>query len=138
MRTFLYYVVALLIGLSAPGCVGSSMIRAKGCVVKGGEPFRPGEGEALRIILVPLEVPTSGGYDAYAAEFHKEDGTFEVKGKDGQGLPPGKYRVSLQLMKKKKDLFRGRLSGPRSPFTCEVGSGAPEVVVDLGPDKGAG
>jgi hypothetical protein len=121
----------LLIGLTAAGCGGSSLTRAKGRVVKGGEPFRPGEGESLRIILVPLEAPSGGGYDSYAAEFHKEDGTFEVKGKDGKGLPPGKYRVTLQLLKKKEDLFQGSLSGPNSPFTCEVGGSSSEVVVDL-------
>lgn len=52
-------------------------------------------------------------------------------GKDGQGLPLGKYRVTLQLMKNKEYLFKGKLMGARSPFTCEVTSGSTEVLVDL-------
>jgi hypothetical protein len=119
----------LLIGLCTVGCGGPSMIKAKGRVVKGGAPFKLGEGEGLRIFFVPLE-PGESGYDSYAAEFHK-DGTFQVKGKDGRGLPPGKYRVMLQLMKDKEDLFDGRFMGRRSPFLCEVRKASDVVVVDL-------
>jgi hypothetical protein len=120
----------LLIGLFAIGC-GSGFIKAKGRVLKGGEPFHPGEGEALRIILAPVDPPTGSTYDSYAAEFHPDDGSFQVKGKDGNGLPPGKYRVSLELLKKKEDLFKGSYTGARSPFTCEVTNSSSELVVDL-------
>jgi hypothetical protein len=120
----------LLIGLLAIGC-GTGYIKAKGRVTKGGAPFRPGEGEALRIVLAPLDAPAGSTYDSYAAEFHPDDSTFLVKGKDGNGLPPGKYRVGVELIKKKEDQFKGRFTGPRSPFTCEVTSAASEVVVDL-------
>jgi hypothetical protein len=119
----------VLIGLCTLGCSGPSTIKANGRVLKGGTPFKLGEGEGLRIFFVPLE-PTGPGYDSYAAEFHK-DGTFQVKGKDGRGLPPGKYRVTLQLMKNKEDQFAGRFMGEKSPFLCEVRNASDEVVVDL-------
>ena len=130
MRSELRVLPCLLIGLLAVGC-GSGYIKAKGRVVKGGEPFRPGEGEALRIILAPLDAPEGSHYDSYAAEFHPDDSTFLVKGKDGSGLPPGKYRVGLELLKKKEDQFKGRFMGRKSPFTCEVTTAGNEVVVDL-------
>jgi hypothetical protein len=119
----------VLIGLCTLGCGSASTIKTKGRVVKGGRPFQLGEREGLRISFQPLE-PRGSGYDSYAAEFHK-DGTFEVKGKDGRGLPPGKYRVTLQHMKDKEDLFGGRFTGENSPFTCEVKKASDEVVVDL-------
>jgi hypothetical protein len=124
-----YLPLILLIGLCSLGCGRSSMIQAKGRVLKGGTPFKLGEGEGLRIFFLPLE-PTGSGYDSYAAEFHN-DGTFTVKGKDGRGLPPGKYRVTLQLMKNKEDQFGGRFMGEKSPFVCEVNKASDEVVVDL-------
>jgi hypothetical protein len=119
----------VLVGLCVLGCGSHGPFNAKGRVLKGGKPFELGENEGLRIFFVPLD-PPAGGYDSFAAEFHK-DGTFVVKGKDGRGLPPGKYRVTLQHMKNKEDLFRGRFMGEHSPFTCEVGRGSGEVVVDL-------
>jgi hypothetical protein len=130
MRSARCVVPCLLIGLLAIGC-GKGYINAKGRVTKGGEPFRPGEGEALRIILAPLDAPAGATYDSYAAEFNPDDSTFLVKGKDGKGLPPGKYRVGVELIKKKEDQFKGRFTGPKSPFTCEVASTASELIVDL-------
>jgi hypothetical protein len=121
--------VAACLCLSSLGC-GSSTIQARGRILKKGEPFEPGPGEALRIILAPLDPPAGETYDSFAAEY-QGDGTFVVKGKDGKGLPPGKYRVTLQLLKKKKDLFKGKLSGPKSPFTCEITDGSDEIIVDL-------
>jgi hypothetical protein len=130
MRSARCVLACLLIGLVAIGC-GKGYIKAKGRVTKSGEPFRPGEGEALRIILAPLDAPAGATYDSYAAEYHPDDSSFIVMGKDGNGLPPGKYRVGVELIKKKEDLFKGRFTGPKSPFTCELTSAASEVVVDL-------
>src|SRR6516164_10313358 len=105
----------LLLGLLSAGC-GSNMIKAKGRVVKGGQPFVPGEGEGLRIFFVPAVSPVDR-YDSYIAVFNKDDSSFVVVGKDGQGLPPGNYRVSLELMKQKSDQFNSKYTGMRSPFT---------------------
>jgi hypothetical protein len=136
---FIYRVLpCLLIGLLALGCGNNGIVKAKGRILKGGVPFHPGEGEALRIILAPLEAPAGSTYDSYAAEFHPDDGTFQVKGKDGNGLPPGRYRISVELLKKKEDLFKGSLTGPSSPLTCEVTSASSELVVDLDQAKGVG
>jgi hypothetical protein len=131
----------LLAGLLLPGC-GGSLVKPTGRVVRGDAPLHTGAGEALHIAFVPLEATGTTGFDSYAAEFNGEDGTFQVKGKDGRGLPPGRYRVTLELIKGRKDAFRGRFSARNSPFTCEVTSGSAEVVLDLnqggppGPQKG--
>jgi hypothetical protein len=125
----------LLFGLRTLTC-GEGFVQAKGRVLNDGAPFHPGEGEALRIIFAPLETPTGTTYDSYAAEYHPDDETFQVRGKDGNGLPPGKYRVSVELLKKKEDLFKGSFTGPQSPLTCEVTSAANELVVDLDQSKG--
>jgi ABC-type glycerol-3-phosphate transport system substrate-binding protein len=129
MRCFRILLPCLLICVASAGC--GSQIKAKGRIVKGGEPFKPGEGEGVRIFFVPLDPPEGNTYDSYAGEFNNENGTFQIKGKDGNGLPPGKYRITMQLMKNKEDLFNGALMGPRSPFKCEIKSAADEVVVDL-------
>jgi hypothetical protein len=121
-----------LIALSAVGCGNSGLIKAKGHVVKGGQPFVAGDGEGLRIFFDPVNIPQgTTRYDSFAAEYHADDGTFEVQGKNGQGLPPGNYRISLQLMKHKEDLLKGSVMGKKSPFTCEVTGKEGDVVIDL-------
>jgi hypothetical protein len=121
--------LALLLVLLAAGCDGSH-IKAKGRIVKGGQPFLTQPGEGLRIMFSPVEA-TGTRYDSYAAAYHAGDGTFQVTGKDGAGLPPGKYRVSLELMKNRDDLWKGKLRGRKSPYTIEVARGSGDVVLDL-------
>jgi hypothetical protein len=130
MRAFLCGSLALLV-LFAAGCGGSGPLQAKGRVVKAGQPFVLGKGEGLRMIFEPLEGGSKGHYDSYAAEFQPTSGRFQVKGKDGKGLPPGKYRVSLEHMKDRSDLFGGRFLGTKSPFTVEVTRSGGDLVVDL-------
>jgi len=117
-------------GLFALGCGESSRIRAKGRIIKGGQPYLASEGEGFRVFFVPLEIPKGNHYDSYAAEYNSENGSFRVEGKDGKGLPPGKYRVDLQLMKSKEDLLNGKLLGKKSPFIVEV-TGKDELVINL-------
>ena len=131
MRSWKWMAVCPLISLLALGCRDSSYIQAKGSVRKGGQPFRTNEGEGLRIIFEPLNSASGTKYDSFAAAYDPSDGGFQVLGKDGQGLPPGKYRISLQLMSKKEDLWGGQLLGKKSPFTCEVTASGDRVVIDL-------
>jgi hypothetical protein len=130
MNRLTHMTLGLATCLFIAGC-GDNMVRPKGRVVKGGAPFQPGEGENLRIILAPTEPPQGSSYDSYAAVYDRTDGTFRVVGKDGKGLPPGKYQVGLELIKHKEDLYKGAFAGKNSPFTCEVTSGSSEIVVDL-------
>ncbi len=54
-----------------------------------------------------------------------------MQGKDGKGLPRGKYRVDLQLMKSKEDLLGGKLLGKKSPYVLEVTGSSDDLVIDL-------
>ena len=131
MKYTLRLAACLSMSLGLLGCGSSSTIKAKGKIVKGGQPFVIREGQGLRLIFAPQTVPEGKRYDSYAAEYHPDDGTFRVVGKDGQGLPPGKYTVSLELLQKKEDLLHGRLTGKDSPLSLEVVKGGDELVIDL-------
>jgi hypothetical protein len=126
--SYLVFLVAL--GLFLGGCSGSSRIKARGRIVQGGVPYHTEEGQGLRIFFVPLKA-SELTYESYAAIPDKGGSTFQVVGKDGKGLPPGKYRVNLQLMKNKEDLFNNRLMGVDCPLVCEVPGPSGDVVVDL-------
>lgn len=128
MRFLRMLAVGLLVGLVASGCSGGR-IKAKGRVIKGGESYHPAEGESLLIYFAPVDSPDSSHADSYAAQFDPTDGTFKVVGKDGKGLPRGKYCVGIQLMKKKEDLLGGQLTTSKSPLVFDVTGN--DVVIDL-------
>ena len=74
--------------------------------------------------------------DVFVAKVDQATGTFTAAGKDLTGMPAGKYRVAVELMKKKKDQFNGVFDMQNSPFTVSVDSGTKEIVVDLDKPKG--
>jgi hypothetical protein len=70
--------------------------------------------------------------DVYAARTNETDGTFQVTGKDGKGLPPGKYKITVEHSRKKRDLLGGAFSEDKTPFVRDIDSRTGEIVVDLG------
>ena len=131
MRSWARLLVLFVIGLIPIGCGDSSHIKAKGHIVKGGQPYLVPEGTGFRVFFVPLDAPEGKHFDSFAAEYNPENGSFLVQGKDGRGLPRGKYRVDLQLMKSKEDLLGGKLLGKKSPYVLEVTGSSEDLVIDL-------
>ncbi len=120
----------LVVGLAAAGC-GPQMLQTKGRVLQGGAPLRPGPEEIVRVTFVPLPADGQPARDYYVAAYDPDAGTFRVVGKDGRGMPPGKYRVAVELERRRKDQFKGAFDANRSPFVFDVDSGTPEIVIDL-------
>jgi hypothetical protein len=116
------------------GC-GDGRLRTKGQLLKGGQPFIPPEGEYIEITFVPILPDGKPAPDYYYAEVDQAAGTFRPAGKDLKGMPPGKYRVAVELMKKKKDKFGGKFNTMRSPFVFDVDSQTKEIVIDLDKPK---
>ena len=112
------------------GC-GDGRLRTKGQLLKGGQPFIPPEGEYIEITFVPILPDSKPAPDYYYAEVDQTTGTFRPAGKDLKGMPPGKYRVAVELMKKKKDQFGGKFDTIRSPFVFDVDSQTKEIVIEL-------
>jgi hypothetical protein len=113
--------------LILPGC-GRSGLYPEGQLLKNGQPFVPAEGEFVQIAF--LAVPEGGGEaGSYIAGYDPESGIFSVT--DGNGIPPGKYEISVQVMKKHKDALKGRVSPSKSPFLFDIRTGREEIVVDL-------
>jgi hypothetical protein len=129
MRALVLVSIGLLIGLFALGC-GGKRFNTKGRIILGGEPFLTKDNESMRLYFSPIDESGTAN-ESYAAEYNGEEGTFTVVGKDRKGLPPGKYRISIQLMAGGEDLFQNRLAGLKSPFTCEIADASTEVTVDL-------
>src|SRR6266566_2333159 len=86
------------------GCgKGDGKLRTKGRLLKGGEEYVPEEDEFIQITFVPIPADGQPAKDYYWADVDQDTGTFAPAGKDRKGLPPGRYRVAVELMKQKKD-----------------------------------
>jgi hypothetical protein len=131
MRSVRYGLLVLATAGLLAGC-GSGRVTPRGRLLNKGAPYLPGEGVSVHIAFFPVageEEPTG---EAYVATFNHEDGTFQVVGRDGRGLPPGKYRVCIQAMNmKKKDLLKGRFAVRNTPIVREVAANNEELTVDL-------
>src|SRR5262249_45096027 len=118
------------IALLLAGC-GKPMLKTKGRVVKGGAPFLPGQGEFVRVTFVPVVEGSRPARDFFVAEVDPSTSNFHVSGKDGRGMPPGKYRVAIELDHKRSDLLKGKFDAEKSPFVFDIDSRTKEIVVDL-------
>jgi hypothetical protein len=123
-------IAALVLASCAAGC-SSQQLTTRGRVHKGGAPFLPGKGEFVRVTFVPIHADGKRVEDYYVAQVNPTDGTFQVAGKDLRGMPPGKYRVAVELDKHRSDLLKGRFDAERSPFVFDVDASTPEIVIDL-------
>ena len=90
--------------------------RPRGRVLKGGQPFVVPEGEYVRLIFVPV-VESGNPHETYVAEYNRQNGSFKVAGKDLQGMPPGKYKIAVEHLRKRADLLKVLWTeiGPRLP-----------------------
>jgi hypothetical protein len=120
------------IGVCIGGCGDNEgLIRTKGRVVKNGTNFIPEEGEHLQIEFVPIPEDGKPPSMQYWAGIDQETGTFWPDGPMKKGMPPGKYRVSVELIRNKKDLFKGQFDPEISPFVFDIDEETDEIVLDL-------
>lgn len=141
------------------GCGSEKVVPVRGKIVDKGQPYRaqlnvnpdlipPGEEELAGLVTVTFypvqdenqpianeegEVEVGG----YSAVVH-EDGSFTVPGPKGKGLPPGKYRITLQHLdpRTQQDVLKHRFSPASSRITREVTNPEAELVFDVGKPTG--
>jgi hypothetical protein len=147
-------VLALVVvsGLAVVGCGSNNRVRVEGVLLKGGSPLTPPDGASNQMVFVAMDVKGDsekaiGANEPFAAILN-EDGTFDVPGPDGTGIPRGKYRVSVTQKYRTKhtidtpkrsgeasidrdtDLLRDRYSPTTSPLVVEVTT-SEKLTLDL-------
>ncbi len=82
----------------ASGCGSSERLSVSGTLLKGGEKYVPVEGRTIDVYFYPL-VEGAGSAssvgDPEMADYNEADGSFTVPGRDGNGILPGKYRITI-------------------------------------------
>jgi hypothetical protein len=120
-------IAALL--LTAIGC-GPTHYQPSGKITQGGEPLKLSEKAVVQIALYPEGDKSFG--DAHPVIWDKEGSTFKVSGKTGDGVPAGKYKLSVVIIDpypEGKDIFGGNHAKEKG-FDVEV-SGSKEIAVDI-------
>jgi hypothetical protein len=79
------------------GCGSGDNIWVTGVLQKGGEMYKPPDGHKLALYFCPTpgegSAPPTG--DVEMADYDPRDGSFTVPGREGSGIPPGKYRIAI-------------------------------------------
>ncbi len=131
MRSVLYLCLGAGVAVLTAGCGGPNLFQTRGRVLKDGSPLSLGPDEVVRVTLVPVPEGGARVTDVYSANFNPKDSSFRVAGKDGRGMPPGKYRVAVEHLRQRRDLLKGAFDLDRSPFIRDIRSAGDEITVDL-------
>jgi hypothetical protein len=132
MRRLISFSLVMGLAASATGCGrGDGLLRTRGRVVKGGENFVPEEDEAIGLTFVPITPDGKPPKQFYIVMVDQDTGTFRPYGTQGGGVPPGKYRVAVRLMKDKKDVYNDKFNEKDSPYIFDVEPDSDEIVIDL-------
>jgi hypothetical protein len=124
--------ILVIFSVAVGGCGSNDgKLNARGRLMKGGAPLATGDADDLRVIFYALTPDGTTGKNSYLAAVDGKDGTFKVIGGDGKGLPPGKYRVCVENLGKKKGLVSSVHNSDVSPFVFEIDWHTKEIVIDL-------
>jgi hypothetical protein len=100
--------IASLFLSSGCGDAGNT-IWVTGNLLKGGAKYEPPADQLVSVTFVALEVKDKdgkqvGSNEPYLADYDPADGSFSVRGVDGKGIPPGKYRIAV-TQKMRREAF---------------------------------
>lgn len=121
--------VSFLAGIS--GCGNSGKTSVTGEVKVNGQPFKPQPPkEQMSLSYVPEDAPSK----SYPAAIDS-DGKFKVDDGTGQGIPPGKYKLVVQLGNAGPggftDRFGNAYSAQKTTLRHEVSASNSTIKLDL-------
>ena len=135
--------LVLFAGLLFVGCGGGSaekVVTVQGTITSGGQPLTvAGEEAGLGYVQVQFFRIDDAGVqstDPASARVSTSDGSFELAGHGGQGIPPGKYRVAVrQWDPYPEDKLQGKFDETNSPILRTI-EGDAMLTIEL--DQPAG
>lgn len=142
--------IALALAL-LPGCGGSGhYVWVTGKLLKGETPYAAPAGQSVTLAFVGIETMDASGKmvkytDQYQADLDPS-GSFKLRGPEGQGIPPGKYRVAISQrytreafealkprpkgLVRDDDVLKDAFGLMTSPIVREV-KGPADLVIDM-------
>ena len=133
MRHCVTYSLLIAVIVVVTGCNKEPvLLKAKGKLLKGGVAFNAEEEDVgVQIAFVPVAADGSPPRNWYIAKVDQKTGTFVASGGHQKGMPPGKYKVAVELKRDRKDTLNGKFDALHTPFEFEVDEKSAEMVIDL-------
>lgn len=131
MRNFALAVLALA---TVSGCGSNPYVSVRGSISKGGQPVTVDaeKDQWLQVTLIALGSDGSSIINSFGANV-TDDGRFDVPGPEGNGVPPGKYRLAVQMVTYKnrgKDEFKNEFNDKSSPIVRDI-QNSTNLAIDL-------
>lgn len=127
---FRRFIVLTCATLLFAGCAESSGVKLAGKLVKAGKGYILPAEDTLNLSFE--------GKNLYPATFNPADGTFTVAGPKGTGIPPGKYKISLNRTPGSNDpASLSKSTDLNAEFSkvdgkeVEINSGMTSITIDL-------
>jgi hypothetical protein len=129
LLSFVFYVA-----VAASGCGSSDMVRVTGQLVKDGKPYTAKlEGNEPETFAVDFVGTVNGSRYLFPANI-TAGGEFRVDGTEGQGIPRGKYRITVLhsgFLGAGGDRLQTRFASEKTPLVVDVTDNA-HYTIDLG------
>src|SRR5437868_12239189 len=92
----LTFSICLVVCLFLSACSsGPKPVKITGKLTNGDKPFKVDPKTPFDVVFVPI-VEKGQALDTYPATINRDDMSFTINGKKGDGIPVGKYRVAIQ------------------------------------------
>jgi hypothetical protein len=133
MRSLGCILFIFVLALTLPACTPSpKLVKVKGTLHQNGQPLKIDSNGSVTVVFTPM-VEKGQNSTSHSGVYRADNPIFEVFG-DGNGIPEGKYKISLICMvlnptADTKDI-NDRFGTEKSPIVREVHSPDP-LVIDL-------
>ncbi len=101
---------------------------------KGAHAMPPGVKGSVQVFFI-----SSDTKESIEAEVNADAGTFQVKGQDGKGIKPGRYRIAIVarmgMAPDTPDFFKGRFTPDKTKVLRDVKPGD-DLTIDVSKDEG--
>ena len=101
-------------------------------MVRDGKPIVVEPGQWVRMDFFEVNPKVAG--ESFPADV-EANGSFEVPGKEGDGVPPGKYKVVIRwvtFQDRNTDRLQGAFAQDKTPLVYEI-EGSKKLTIDLSP-----
>lgn len=111
---------ALVLGLLS-GCAAEPARRVmpKGQLLYNGKPYKASPQDGLDLTFIEVSSDDKPG-DSFIATFNADDASFVVPGRQGKGIPPGKYRIGFMQMSVQPTELMNQLNEEFSPANTQI------------------
>jgi hypothetical protein len=98
MRAFSYLATFAACCLLLSACSsGPPPLKIKVVLLNNGQPYKGDPKGTMLLVFIPV-VEEKKAYSKYPAKLNRQDSSFFVDGLTGEGIPPGKYKVTFMQM----------------------------------------